>query len=210
MRIKRQIMRWIVAMLSFPTVFMRSQTRKQYFKKNVERFVGSFSKSTRHVFQEFDTMIEQLPYSDSERRKARMQFRMLYHFTGLEVEDYQTIGGLHRSSFFTKMFCNVSRWRQNTFQYSVNKYRGNNKNRALLDNKAQFNTLFGDLIGREWITSDATEEEITEFIQAKDNVIVKPLGGSSGKGIFGLDYHTFVKHGGGENYSLMDNLLLRK
>ena len=201
MRIKRQIMRWMVELLSFPTIFMCSQTKKQYFKKNMERFVFSFSKSARYVFQEFDTMIEQLPYSALERMVARAQFKLLYHFTGMEVEDYQMTGGLYRTSFFTKLFCNVSRWRQNTFQYSVNKYQGNSENRILLDDKAQFNTLFGDLIGREWITSDETEKEITEFVQEKGNVIVKPLGGSSGRGIFALDYYTFVNHGGVKIFS---------
>lgn len=201
MRIKRQIIRLIVAILSCPTVFMRNKTRKQYFRKNMERFVESFSKSARHTFQEFDRIIEQLPYTNSERRKARMQFKLLYHFTSIEAEDYQIMGGLHRTDFFTKLFCTVSRWRQNTFQYSVNKFHGNDKNRALLDDKAQFNTLFGDLIGRDWIVSDAPEEDVAEFIQAKKKVIVKPLDGSSGRGIYTLDYHTFAEGGGVKLFS---------
>ena len=167
MRIKRRIYSILVVLLSCPTVLMRNKTRKQYYRENIERFVGSFSKSSKSVFQEFDTMIEKLPYSQSERKMARMQFKLLYHFTGLEVEDYQTMGGLHRTSLFTKLFCSVSRWRQNTFQYSVNKFHDNNQNRVLLDDKAQFNILFEDLIGREWILSDAPEKILWSLFRQK-------------------------------------------
>jgi len=201
MRIKQCIMQGMVAILTCPTVFMHSQTRKQFFKKNVKRFLNSFLKDSRLVFKEFDIMIDKLPYSESERKKARRQFKILYHLTGLEVEEYQTIGGLYKTSLFTKLFCNVSRWRQNIFQYSVNKFCGNEQNRALLDDKAQFNKLFEDLIGRDWILSNATEEAVTNFIQVKKKVIVKPLGGSSGKGIFDLDYNTFVNQGGMKIFS---------
>lgn len=174
-KIKRQIAYLIVEILSFPTIFMQNKTRKQYFKKNAERFVGSFSKMCWNSFLEFDALIEQLPYSDSERKKARVQYKLLYHLAGLEVEEYQVIGGLYRTSFLTKLFCCATRWRQNTFQFSVNKFCGNDQNRALLDDKAQFNTLFEDLIGRKWILSNAKEVDVTKFIQTRENVIVKPL-----------------------------------
>ncbi len=195
-RIRQGMITILISILNCPTIFIHSQTRKQYFKKNVERFVYSFLSGSQHVFKEFDTIIDNLPYSDSERKKARRQFKILYRLTGLEAEEYQTIGGLYNTSFYTKLFCNVSRWRQNIFQYSVNKFPGNEYNRALLDDKAQFNKLFADLIGREWILSKATEEDIAKFIQLKNKVIVKPLGGASGKGIFSLDYNSFVNQGG--------------
>ena len=169
MQVKQKIMRGVIDILCVPSIFIRNKTRKEYFRKNVERFIESFSRSKKLVFAEFDRILMQIPYSEFEKRKAKIQFRMLYHFTGLSPEDYQTIGGLRKTSFFTKCFCSVSRWRQNLFQFSVNKFNGNEENRQLLDDKGKFNTLFDDLIGREWILSNVSEKEITDFM----NILVR-------------------------------------
>lgn len=50
-------------------------------------------------------------------------------------------------------------------------------------NKAQFNTLFSDYIGREWILSDDSKEAVLDFIRKRDVFVSKPVDGSCGKGI---------------------------
>ena len=53
------------------------------------------------------------------------------------------------------------------------------------DDKTQFNALFEKWVGRDWIKTDdsLTEEALAAFLQGKDQVIYKPLEGSSGQGI---------------------------
>ncbi len=53
------------------------------------------------------------------------------------------------------------------------------------DDKTQFNTTFAKWIGRDWIKIDETltEDALAAFVQGKDQIIYKPLEGSSGQGI---------------------------
>ena len=53
------------------------------------------------------------------------------------------------------------------------------------DDKAEFNTLFSDQVGRRWIKADDTlqEEELGVFLKDLSSVLYKPLEGSSGVGI---------------------------
>lgn len=54
---------------------------------------------------------------------------------------------------------------------------------ASVEMKPQFNRLFADLLGREWIMSDTDEESFVSFCTGKKR-IVKPAGGGQGSGIF--------------------------
>lgn len=57
------------------------------------------------------------------------------------------------------------------------------------DDKAQFNALFKDQVNRAWLKLDeAPPEAVANFVRAQGSVIVKPLDGSSGQGIFKLTY----------------------
>ena len=53
------------------------------------------------------------------------------------------------------------------------------------DDKTQFNTTFAKWIGRDWIKSDEnlTVDALASFLNNKDQIIYKPLEGSSGQGI---------------------------
>lgn len=62
------------------------------------------------------------------------------------------------------------------------------------------NKVFSKYVKRDWIYGgDATVEQIKDFIQSHDKVIVKPVGMSSGRGIFSLNrskgesYETMLK-----------------
>lgn len=53
------------------------------------------------------------------------------------------------------------------------------------DDKAEFNSIFGQWVTRDWIHSDQniTGEALQTFLNGKKTVFVKPLEGSSGQGI---------------------------
>ncbi|MBR1584069.1 MAG: hypothetical protein IJ662_00845 [Clostridia bacterium] len=53
------------------------------------------------------------------------------------------------------------------------------------DDKTQFNTLFEKWVQRDWIKTDEalTPDQLSAFLSNKDQVIYKPLEGSSGQGI---------------------------
>ena len=53
------------------------------------------------------------------------------------------------------------------------------------DDKAEFNTLFADQVGRKWIKVDAslTEDALKAFLEDLPSALFKPLEGSSGVGI---------------------------
>lgn len=53
------------------------------------------------------------------------------------------------------------------------------------DDKTQFNSLFEKWVQRDWIKADEalTAERLASFLNGKDQVIYKPLEGSSGQGI---------------------------
>lgn len=60
------------------------------------------------------------------------------------------------------------------------------------DYKSTFYRTFGDFIGRDWLDfSDASKEQLAEFIRGKDSVIVKPNDGTGGKGVEKLSIADF-------------------
>lgn len=56
------------------------------------------------------------------------------------------------------------------------------------NNKYKFNMVFSDFIKREWkYAPELSLDEFINFVKRKEKVIVKPLGLSSGKGIYALE-----------------------
>ncbi len=53
------------------------------------------------------------------------------------------------------------------------------------DDKTEFNTLFAEEVGRQWLRSDEkmTEDQLRAFLSGRDSFLYKPLEGSSGVGI---------------------------
>ena len=62
MQVKQKIMRGVIDILCVPSIFIRNKTRKEYFRKNVERFIESFSRSKKLVFAEFDRILMQISF----------------------------------------------------------------------------------------------------------------------------------------------------
>lgn len=54
----------------------------------------------------------------------------------------------------------------------------------LFENKDEFNNLFGEFLKRDWIRFDSSKkDEIISFFKKHDTFMLKPTGGSCGKGI---------------------------
>lgn len=63
------------------------------------------------------------------------------------------------------------------------------------NNKYLFNKRFEQFIKRDWVYMPETNlEQFIEFLEGKDRILVKPLGSSSGKGIYAIDTRQFDKH----------------
>ena len=71
-------------------------------------------------------------------------------------------------------------------------------------NKPEFNVFYRDFIRREWIwLKESTFEEFKEFLCRHSSVIVKPMDGKQGEGIWRLDY---TNQGDDELRQLYDEL----
>ena len=56
------------------------------------------------------------------------------------------------------------------------------------DNKVDFNKMFCAFVKRAWVyTAESSPQEVEEFIKSHPKVIVKPIGLSSGHGIYCID-----------------------
>lgn len=89
------------------------------------------------------------------------------------VGNFYKYSAFQRSKAFTYKYWN----------YVVSNY---NDNCAIqfLKNKVQFNTLFKDFIGRDWLYSKSmTKDEFEQFCMKKKKAIIKPMNGLEGEGV---------------------------
>ncbi len=101
--------------------------------------------------------------------------------------------GLDSRDYFMYEFYNLRHSLRKTFVTNGYLHRldeklnglANSRDRDLIENKGMFNALFPDIITRKWIVSKGiTREKLGEFLDGLDEVIVKPLDGMQGLGIF--------------------------
>jgi len=65
------------------------------------------------------------------------------------------------------------------------------------DNKKDFNEKFKSFVKRDWVfATDLTTSDVADFIKQHEKVVVKPIGLSSGLGIFTTNYEQFKSDGG--------------
>ena len=65
---------------------------------------------------------------------------------------------------------------------------------TLLENKAEFNTAFASFINRKWIITESVDyDAFQEFCNGMDKVIVKPIRGGAGHGIFLANVKTEIE-----------------
>jgi len=125
--------------------------------------------------------------------------------------------GCSPDDFFRYRFYTKSNHERNKFiTYGRSKHiiaKHNNTSVNVLKCKLQFNQYFKTYIKREWIhLGSVNNEEFTSFLQKHKRVLIKPLQGGQGKGIFLLtidslsDTKSFLEHH--QNY-LAEELLIQ-
>lgn len=89
---------------------------------------------------------------------------------------FYKLSSLERKEFFTKSHDDKYIPKFNDKRYAY-----------LFDNKVEFNNRFKGYIKRDWLyTKNATEEQLMDFIKSHENIIVKPISASQGKGVHKL------------------------
>lgn len=72
--------------------------------------------------------------------------------------------------------------------HKVEKIYNDNRYAEIFNNKYNFNKRFSDYIRREWIYGpNVSLQEFITFLKVKRKVMIKPLGLSSGKGIYSIN-----------------------
>lgn len=180
---KRKILIFICRVLKIPTLFMINKSQKELYKHNVARFYKSFFYRDR-LLNEFNERLEKEPvFTNREKKRMRREFLFWWHFMGFEPEEY-FLNNFYEEKLKNKLNY-VSRWRMNVFQSSVNY----GEDRKYLDDKRLFNERFKKLLGRDCLdASAANKQEVLSFFENHKVVFVKPVDGSSGSGIFIVEW----------------------
>ena len=102
--------------------------------------------------------------------------------------------GLDAMDYFRYEFYNFKHAKRKTFitegylAKMDKQFNGGEQRRKfaeLLEQKSQFNEKFSEFINRKWISSkDVSLEDFTRFCEGLNKVIVKPLDGGMGRGIY--------------------------
>lgn len=175
---------FVSRLLKMPSVLIFNKTRKALYKRNVNRFFGSFF-NKNIVLNEFNDRLEIAPvFTEREKKRMRREYLFWWHFMGLEPEEY-FLNNYYEESL-TNKFRNVSRWRMGVFQVSVNQ----GEDRKYLDDKRLFNARFKDFLGRDYIEAESSsKEEIEAFLKDHSTVFIKPIDGSSGRGVYSVEWN---------------------
>ena len=166
---------------------MFNAAHKDLYYLACDRFIDSYSpKQYERVYSDFEERINREDvFNEAEKKRMRRDYKFWWHIQGLEPEEYFS-RALYTQPYKVKNGL-VSRWRQNIFQYNVNK----RTDCSGLDDKAQFNRKYSKYLKREWIlTKDVSLDTLSTFIEKENEVIAKPLNGSGGKGIFKINWNT--------------------
>ena len=102
--------------------------------------------------------------------------------------------GLDAMDYFRYEFYNFRHAKRKTFitegylakmDHRFNEGEQRRKSTEVLEQKNKFNEEFSEFINRKWISfPNASKEEVVKFCESLDKVIVKPLDGGMGRGIY--------------------------
>ena len=101
---------------------------------------------------------------------------------GCAPDDYYQYEFYRKSNYERNTFVT---WRRCQHIIKHNDFQG----RQVLNDKAAFNAFFSDYINRDWLDlRRSTESEFVQFIKDHHTVLMKPIYGGRGEGVFKLSY----------------------
>ncbi len=121
----------------------------------------------------------------NEKHAAGIWLSELYCYCryGCSPDDYFRYQFYRKSGYERNKFITYRRSRRIIKQYN------DTKEAEYLYNKTRFNTLFADFINRDWINAgECTRAEFDAFLRKHREVLMKPLLGGQGKGIYKLTF----------------------
>lgn len=150
----------------------------------MKKLLFFFKRLFRMDYQRFQNSFSQIK-TDSGRPTLWLLFDMLrcalYYNAGYmdyKIARMYQLNKQQRESTITRGISNEIVRRMNDKAYW-----------PLFDNKARFNTLFAEHIGRAWLDfgEHTTEKELQDFLAQQNVILFKPMEGSSGQGIFKIE-----------------------
>ena len=145
--------------------------KRQEIISHFDKYTRSWKYVTRHNAEQFP-------------RSWYFFHKIDYFFAGILYP------GLDARDYFAYEFYRIRHCQRKTFVTEgglakMNAAFNGKGDGSTLSDKAKFNQYFSRFIFRKWIrTEDMTEETFTSFCTGLDKVIVKPLQGTQGKGIY--------------------------
>lgn len=129
------------------------------------------------------------PKTGLSRRYVMWDFIRSYFKYGSNEEDYIGLEFYKKSESEKNRFTTFKRNYHNILRYHYKR-----EDITILDNKDLFNEKFKDFINRKWIsTKNSNADQIRKFINKLGDVIVKPLSGIGGKGVYKLKSSNVAK-----------------
>ena len=158
-----------------------------YFKNAVWRI----SNNNKSYFEHFHKYIHTWEYvypCFNPGKHTQLYYRLDYWISKLFCP------GLDAMDYFRYEFYNYSLDKKKTFiteggiaamDKKFNGSKDQKKYRDILSDKSAFNRFFPEYVNRSWITSDnLTYESLSDFTSSNKYIIIKPLEGVGGQGIY--------------------------
>lgn len=150
--------------------------RKYYAQKHLKDVCGKIYK--KQFKDEFDILFKKSEINNRNSLIVKFDYWLCFVLLGANPENYFDF------YFFSKDWTDR---RKHVTQFDLSffdKWLNDEKERSLLDNKAEFNVYFNDFIKRKWCVPDRiTESDFVELFKDVDKVIVKNQTGLGGYGI---------------------------
>ena len=175
----------LCALYQIPASTYEKSERKYYLmnKKRLIQGRRDFRKGElQHFVETLDTQRNDMYSNNAERKRIIRDFIRCYKTYGIVAEEYFALDFHDRTE--EERDCCVSRWRQFHIVHSLNPA----KYQHLVADKALFVKNMAPYTGRSILDmNDATYEEFCQVFDKNKKLMVKPIEGHSGRGIYSIE-----------------------
>lgn len=183
--------KWMVLVSHLPALRYEKAERKYYLmnRKRVIQARRDLREGELLPFEHIlDTERKDMYSTKRERKNIIRDFIHCFKTYGIVSEEYFALDFHNRTP--QERDCCVTRWRQFHIVHSLNPA----KYQYLVTDKALFVKNMSSYIGRSVLDmSNATYEEFCQVFEKNQKLMVKPIDGQSGKGIYPIETHAANK-----------------